>query len=94
VARASIHAHVDPSCAAGTSSQAGGGAGLVCRPFIHRNTFSPKEITMNKSFAQQASSLALSAFFTVVMLAGIGVLADTSKPAAQMAGHSTAAPRA
>lgn len=49
---------------------------------------------MNKSFFQRAVSLSLSAFFTVTMLAGIGVLADTSSTAAQMAGHSTAAPRA
>ena len=49
---------------------------------------------MNKSFFQRAVSLSLSAFFTVTMLAGIGVLADTSLTAAQMAGHSAAAPRA
>ena len=49
---------------------------------------------MNKSFAQRAASLTLSAFFTVVMLAGIGALADTSEPAAQMAGHGTTVPRA
>ena len=61
---------------------------------------------MNKTFFQHAVSLSLSAFFTVTMLAGIGVLADTSAPAtqmapmaqmaqvAQMAGHGTPAPRA
>jgi hypothetical protein len=53
-----------------------------------------QEITMNQSFAQRAASLTLSAFFTVVMLAGIGALADTSAPTAQMAGHDTAVPRA
>lgn len=49
---------------------------------------------MNKTFFQRAVSLSLSAFFTVTMLAGIGVLADTSSPAAQMAVHSASAPRA
>jgi len=49
---------------------------------------------MNKTFFQRLVSLSLSAFFTVIMLTGIGVLADTSSPAAQMASHSTAAPRA
>jgi len=49
---------------------------------------------MNKTFFQRAVSLSLSAFFTVIMLAGIGVLADTPSPAAQMAGQSPAAPRA
>ena len=55
---------------------------------------------MNKTLFQHAVSLSLSAFFTVTMLAGIGVLADTSAPAAQMAqmaqmaGHGTPAPRA
>ena len=49
---------------------------------------------MNKSYFQCAASLSLSVLFTVVMLAGIGALADTSAPAAQMAGHSTSAPRA
>ena len=48
---------------------------------------------MNKTFFQRAMSLSLSAFFTLAMLVGIGVLADTPSPAAQMAGHSTAAPR-
>lgn len=48
---------------------------------------------MNKTFFQRVVSLSLSAFFTVVMLSGIGVLADASSPAEQMAGHSTAAPR-
>jgi hypothetical protein len=64
-------------------------------PIIHSSQHSfPKELTMNKTFFQRAVSLSLSAFFTVTMLAGIGVLADTSVPAAQMATHSTAAPRA
>lgn len=49
---------------------------------------------MNKTFFQRAVSLSLSAFFTVIMLSGIGVLADTPSPAAEMAGHSTSAPRA
>ena len=52
---------------------------------------------MNKTLFQHAVSLSLSAFFTVSMLAGIGVVADTSAPAAQMAqmaGHATPAPRA
>lgn len=49
---------------------------------------------MNKTFFQRAASLALSAFFTVTLLAGIGVLADSSAPAAQMAGQGTVAPRA
>jgi len=52
---------------------------------------------MNKTFFQRAMSLSLSAFFTVTMLAGIGVLADTSAPATpatEMAGHGTPAPRA
>ena len=51
---------------------------------------------MNKSFFQRAMSLSLSAFFTVSMLAGIGVLADTSAPAAlatELAAHTTSAPR-
>ena len=48
---------------------------------------------MTKSFFQRAMSLSLSAFFTVTMLSGVGVLADTSSPAAQMAGHTTAAQR-
>ena len=49
---------------------------------------------MNKSSTLRAASLTLSALFTVIMLAGIGALADTSSPAAQMAVHSSAAPRA
>ncbi len=49
---------------------------------------------MNKTFFQRTVSLSLSAFFTVVMLAGISVLADTQAPAAQMVDHSTTAPRA
>ena len=52
---------------------------------------------MNKTFFQHAVSLSLSAFLPVTMLAGVGVLADTSAPAAQMAqmaGHGTPAPRA
>lgn len=49
---------------------------------------------MNKTLFQRAVSLSLSTFFTVAMLAGIGVLADTSSPSSQMAVHSTAAPRA
>ncbi len=48
---------------------------------------------MNQSYFQRAVSLSLSAFFTVTMLVGIGVLADTSAPASQMAAHSTPAPR-
>ena len=54
---------------------------------------------MNKTFFQRAVSLSFSAFFTVTMLAGIGVLADTSAPAplaaqmAHLAGHGTPAPR-
>jgi hypothetical protein len=64
-------------------------------PIIHPSQHRfPKEISMNKSFAQRVASLTLSAFFTVTMLAGIGALADTSAPTAQMAGHSAAAPRA
>lgn len=49
---------------------------------------------MNKTLFQRAASLSLSVIFTFTLLAGIGVLADTSSPAAQMAGHSTAEPRA
>lgn len=49
---------------------------------------------MNKTLFPRALSLSLSAFFTLSMLVGIGVLADTNAPAAQLAGHSTAAPRA
>lgn len=52
---------------------------------------------MNKTLFQHAVSLSLSAFFTVTILAGIGVLADTSSPAApatQMAGPGTPAVRA
>ena len=48
---------------------------------------------MTKTFFQRAVSLTLSAFFTVSMLVGIGVLADTSAPAAQMASHDTPASR-
>ena len=52
---------------------------------------------MNKTLFQHAVSLSLSAFFTVTILAGIGVLADTSSlaaPATQMAGPGTPAVRA
>lgn len=49
---------------------------------------------MNKSLFQRTLSLSLSAIFTVAMLAGIGVLADTQAPAAQLAGQSTTAPGA
>ena len=52
---------------------------------------------MNKTFFQHAVSLSLSAFFTVTMLAGIGVLTDPSARSAlsaQRAGHGTPAARA
>jgi hypothetical protein len=54
----------------------------------------PQEPTMNQSLFKRAVSLSLSAFFTVSMLVGIGVLADASAPAAQMAVNGTPAPRA
>jgi hypothetical protein len=89
-----LRTHVDLSCPVGSSSHASGGAGSGCRSFTHRNTFFPQEPTMNKTFFQRAASLSLSVFFTATLLAGIGMMADTSAPTPQLAGQGTPAPRA